>query len=134
MSAKWSRIFPGQAWQVAQARHYVAGLLEGEHPGLINDAVLVVGELAANAVRHTRSGWYRGWFLVIVGFNDELIRIQVIDQGGDTEPRLREHVSAVEEGGRGLSMVAASAKDWGVKNLAKGECSVWADLPRVPAG
>ncbi|MEU6403778.1 ATP-binding protein [Streptomyces sp. NPDC046985] len=131
MSAKWSRTFPGHAWQVAEARHFVAGLLEGEHPGLVDDVVLVVGELAANAVRHTRSGCYRGWFLVVVGFSDDVVRVQVIDQGAETEPRIREHFSLADEGGRGLALVAASAKDWGVRELADEGRSVWADLARV---
>ncbi|ANB08562.1 hypothetical protein SAM40697_4604 [Streptomyces ambofaciens] len=130
MPKKWSRIFPGQAWQVAEARHFVAALLEDEGSSLIEDAVLVVGELAANAVRHTRSGWYRGWFLVVVGFSDDLVRIQVIDQGGDEEPEVRSISRGVEEGGRGLLLVAACAKGWGVKDRPDGRC-VWADLARV---
>lgn len=130
MPKKWSRVFPGQAWQVAEARHFVAALLEDEGSSLVEDAVLVVGELAANAVRHTRSGWYRGWFLVVVGFSDDLVRIQVIDQGGDEEPKVRSVSRPVEEGGRGLLLVAACAKDWGVKDRPGGRC-VWADLARV---
>ncbi|MFF3502186.1 ATP-binding protein [Streptomyces sp. NPDC003247] len=131
MPAEWSRIFPGQAWQVAEARHFVAGLLEDEASGLVDDAVLIVGELAANAVRHTRSGWYRGWFLVIVGFADDFVRIQVVDQGGDCEPVVRSVTSPAEQGGRGLMMVAACAKDWGVKDRPSGGRCIWADLVRV---
>ncbi|MEH0575661.1 ATP-binding protein [Streptomyces sp. B21-108] len=130
MPKKWCRIFPGLAWQVAEARHFVAALLEDEGSGLVDDAVLVVGELAANAVRHTRSGWYRGWFLVVVCFGDDLVRIEVTDQGGDEEPLLRSVNSQVEEGGRGLMLIAACAKDWGVKDRPAGGRCVWAELPR----
>jgi anti-sigma regulatory factor (Ser/Thr protein kinase) len=130
MPKKWSRIFPGQAWQVDEARTLVLKQASHEVTSLVEDAVLVVGELAANAVRHTRSGWYRGWFLVVVGFSDDLVRIQVIDQGGDEEPRVRSVSRPVEEGGRGLLLVAACAKDWGVKDRPGGRC-VWVDLARV---
>ncbi|GAA4790541.1 ATP-binding protein [Streptomyces ziwulingensis] len=133
MRNKWARLFPGQAWQVAEARHFVAALLEGEEASMVEDAVLVVGELAANAVRHTRSGWYRGWFLVVVEFADDLLRIQVTDQGGDDEPMVCGMVGLAEEGGRGLRLVNACAKGWGVKDRPDGARCVWADLVRVSA-
>lgn len=131
MPKDWARMFPGQAWQVAEARHFAAALLEGEDPRLVDDAVLVVGELAANAVRHTRSGWYLGWFQVVVGFADDFVRIQVIDQGGESEPQVRNVNGAEDQSGRGLLMVSACAKDWGVKDRPAGGRCVWADLARV---
>ncbi|MFH9547706.1 ATP-binding protein [Streptomyces sp. NPDC017435] len=130
MSQSWCRMFPGLAWQVAQARHFVAALLEDEASDLVDDAVLVVGELAANAVRHTRSGWYRGWFLVVVHFRDDLVRVEVVDQGGDEEPQVRSVAKGVEEDGRGLMMIAACTKDWGVKDRPSGARCVWAELAR----
>ncbi|WP_416986097.1 ATP-binding protein [Streptomyces sp. T028] len=133
MPKRWCRIFPGLAWQVAEARHFVATLLEDEGSDVVDDAVLVVGELAANAVRHTRSGWYRGWFLVAVQFRDDLVRVEVTDQGGDEEPQVRSVRSPVDVGGRGLMMVAACAKDWGVKDRPAGGRCVWAELPRSGA-
>ena len=36
----------------------------------VDDAVLVVSELATNAVRHSSSGSAGGWFVVIVGFGE----------------------------------------------------------------
>ncbi|MFF3938325.1 ATP-binding protein [Streptomyces phaeofaciens] len=130
MPTQWCRIFPGQVWQVAEARHFVAALLEGQGANLVDDAVLVVGELAANAVRHTRSGWYRGWFLVAVHLRDDMVRVEVTDQGGDDEPLVRSVTSLAEEGGRGLLMIAACAKDWGVKDRPAGGRCVWAELSR----
>ncbi|MEV5435166.1 ATP-binding protein [Streptomyces sp. NPDC052682] len=124
MLTKWGRAFPGRPEQVAEARHFVAALLEER--GCADEGALVVGELAANAVRHSLSGEAGGWFLVVVGFGADFVRIEVIDQGGDGVPAMRD-VVPLEEGGRGLMLVAACAKDWGVKTLPHGS-SVWADL------
>ncbi|MEU9351595.1 ATP-binding protein [Streptomyces griseoloalbus] len=126
MRSKWCRAFPGLAEEVARARHFVAALLSGHGP--VDDAVLVVSELATNAVRHTLSGAVGGWFLVVIDFGDDLVRIEVVDQGGEHVPHLRD-ASTHEEGGRGLQMIAACAKDWGVKTWPEGR-SVWADLAR----
>ncbi|UXY21937.1 ATP-binding protein [Streptomyces cynarae] len=126
MRSKWCRAFPGVAEQVANARHFVAALLDGHGP--VDDAVLVVSELAANAVRHSLSGKVGGWFLVVVGFGDDHVRIEVVDEGGERVPHLCD-VTSQEEGGRGLLMIASCAKDWGVKNWPNGRC-VWADLAR----
>jgi anti-sigma regulatory factor (Ser/Thr protein kinase) len=124
MRAKWCRAFPGLPEQVAHARHFVAALVAGRGP--VDDAALIVSELAANAVRHTLSGAVGGWFLVVVSFGDGLVRIEVVDQGGERVPHLCDATSQ-EEGGRGLLLIASSAKDWGVKEWPEGR-SVWADV------
>ncbi|CQR63521.1 ATP-binding protein [Streptomyces leeuwenhoekii] len=126
MLSKWCRAFPGLAEEVTHARHFVASLVTGRGP--VDDAVLVVSELATNAVRHSRSGAAGGWFLVVVGFGDDRVRIEVVDQGGERVPHLCD-VTSQEEGGRGLLLIEACAKDWGVKNWPEGR-SVWADLAR----
>ncbi|MFD7700348.1 ATP-binding protein [Streptomyces caelestis] len=124
MRTKWCRAFPGLAEQVVHARHFVAALVAEKGP--VDDAVLIVSELATNAVRHSRSGSAGGWFLVMVGFGDGLVRIEVVDQGGERVPHLCD-VTSQEEGGRGLLLIASCAKDWGVKNWPDGR-SVWAEL------
>ncbi|MGW1586287.1 ATP-binding protein [Streptomyces sp. NPDC002386] len=130
MRSKWCRAFPGVAEEVAHARHFVAALLDGHGP--VEDAVLVVSELATNAVRHSLSGSAGGWFLVVVCFGGgDLVRIEVVDQGGERVPHLCD-VTSQEEGGRGLLLIASCAKDWGVKNWPEGR-SVWAELAREGA-
>lgn len=124
MRTKWCRAFPGLAEQVVQARHFVGALVAEKGP--VDDATLVVSELATNAVRHSLSGAEGGWFLVVVGFGDGCIRIEVVDQGGERVPHVCD-VTSQEEGGRGLLLIAACAKDWGVKNWPDGR-SVWAEL------
>ncbi|SDE67994.1 ATP-binding protein [Streptomyces griseoaurantiacus] len=129
MLSKWCRAFPGLSEEVAQARHFVASLLAERGP--VDDAVLIVSELATNAVRHSLSGLAGGWFLVIVGFRHDLVRLEVVDQGGPRVPHLCD-VTSQEEGGRGLLLIAACAKDWGVKEWPDGR-SVWAELAREGA-
>ncbi|MFJ5210707.1 ATP-binding protein [Streptomyces nigra] len=124
MRSKWCRAFPGVADEVAHARHFVAALLDGYDP--VDDAVLIVSELATNAVRHSLSGAAGGWFLVIVCFGDDRVRIEVVDQGSEHVPHLCD-VTGQEESGRGLLLIAACAKDWGVKNWPDGR-TVWAEL------
>lgn len=125
MLTKWCRAFPGLPEQVAEARHFVAALLHGWSG--VDDAVLVVGELAANAVQHTLSG-ADGRFLVVVDFRAESVRVEVVDQGGGRMPQMCDATSQ-EESGRGLMLVAAFAKDWGVA-VSVGGHSVWADFSR----
>ncbi|MEV6378619.1 ATP-binding protein [Streptomyces sp. NPDC051773] len=124
MFTKWCRAFPGLPDQVAEARHFVAALLQER--GVADDAVLVVSELATNAVRHSLSGSAGGWFLVVVAFRADGVRLEVVDQGGDNVPEMRDVVSQ-DNGGRGLWLVSACAKDWGVKDVPSGR-TVWADL------
>jgi anti-sigma regulatory factor (Ser/Thr protein kinase) len=129
MLSKWCRAFPGLAEEVTHARHFVASLLAERGP--VDDAALIVSELATNAVRHSLSGSAGGWFLVIVGFGHDLVRLEVVDQGGHHVPHLCD-VTNQEEGGRGLLLIAACAKDWGVKEWPEGR-SVWAELAREGA-
>ena len=70
------------------------------------------GKLAANAVQHTLGGAIGGRFLVVVSFHGECVRVEVVDQGGTLAPHMCD-VTGDEEGGRGLMLVSACAKDWG---------------------
>jgi anti-sigma regulatory factor (Ser/Thr protein kinase) len=105
--------FPGHASAVPQARRFVAGVLGKEFPAL-DDVLVLVSEVAANAVRHSASG-DGGEFEVAVSANGGLVRVEVGDQGGASEPRLAG--DGVPEdaltGGRGLRIVDALAAKWG---------------------
>ncbi|MFF4362806.1 ATP-binding protein [Streptomyces sp. NPDC001604] len=76
--------------------------------GLCDSATLAVSELVTNAVRHGQGK--------PVGFRvtntDNELRIEVTD-GNSTPARLREAGESAESG-RGLLLVGALAKEWGV--------------------
>ncbi|MFF1406374.1 ATP-binding protein [Streptomyces sp. NPDC058294] len=129
MPTKWCRVFPGLPEEVAHARHFVTALLADRGP--VEDAVLVVSELATNAVRHTLSGSAGGRFFVIVCLEDDHVRIEVVDQGSELVPHLC-HAADREEGGHGLRLLAAFAKNWGYTIWPDGR-SVWAELVRASA-
>jgi anti-sigma regulatory factor (Ser/Thr protein kinase) len=125
MSAwRFSRYFLGSAPSITEARRFVTALLR-DWP-VVDDAELVVSELATNAVRHSASGRFGGRFLVSVQAHADRLWVGVLDEGGPSSPRLfRSYPEG--EGGRGLLLVASLAVDWGVWGDEHGR-TVWAVL------
>jgi serine/threonine-protein kinase RsbW len=124
--SSWSRYFPGRADQVAQARLFVASVLAGRPEA--EAAALVVSELSTNAVRHTASGGPDGLFAVTVRREEDRATVSVQDMGAAGEPAIRiPEGEGPGDSGRGLVLVAAVAKDWGVAQNRLG-WQVWAEL------
>ena len=105
------RVFPGRADQAAEARRWVRGLATGAAGLACADAEVVVGELFANAVQHTRSGQEGGTVTVAVDANGF---IHVHDLGTAGQPACLALAQAapgglqmLEVSGRGLFIVAA---------------------------
>ena len=82
LAADW---FPGEAAAVGQAREFVRGVLGNAWPRL-DDVLLMVSEVASNAVRHTASGDDGGWFDLTVSATGVAVRIAIADRGGSSEP------------------------------------------------
>jgi anti-sigma regulatory factor (Ser/Thr protein kinase) len=122
------RVFPNAPGGVRDARAFVADTLRGVDPNVLEAAVLMVSELATNAVVHTSSP-----FDVGIDQSDHEVRISVTDRGGGT-PRLRAS-GAGDTGGRGLGIVAAFAVEWGVDHGPHSK-TVWFTVPvdTAPAG
>jgi anti-sigma regulatory factor (Ser/Thr protein kinase) len=120
----WCR-FPAEAAATQAARRFVADALrELEADGrVLEDAQLVVTELATNAVVHARSP-----FLVVVRVGHAAVRLTVHDNSR-AQPRLRRNGRRAVSGGRGLHVVAARTREWGVEATADGR-AVWAELER----
>jgi anti-sigma regulatory factor (Ser/Thr protein kinase) len=117
MSANFSR----DAQAPALARRFVSDLLQRlEHSALLEDAKLVVSELATNAVIHARSS-----FTVEVHSRGTGVRLSVRD-ASPTKPTLG-NCDALAGSGRGLRLIDMLAANWGVE-LADDGKTVWAEL------
>ncbi|WP_329134459.1 ATP-binding protein [Streptomyces sp. NBC_01476] len=88
------------------------------------DAVLVLSELATNAVRHTASAD----FLCCVGLTAEsLVHLEVHDHDTAMHNLVPRAPGLDDEGGRGLLLVQYMADRWGVERSAfTGGNAVWA--------
>jgi len=115
-----TRRFTASPAQVRPARAFVAELLGAGHPRL-DDAILLTGELAGNAVRHTARGHE---FSVSVLLGGEGVLVAVRDHGKERIPH-RRAAAEDETGGRGLELVNALAARWGFHRDTAGETVVW---------
>lgn len=113
---------PRDLSSVADARTFVRQkLAEWGVAAALDDALLVVSELAANALTHADSS-YR----VRIAATDAALRIEVDDDGAGTpEPQ---PLTDDEEHGRGLHLVGALAASWGMEAAEGGGKRVWAEL------
>ena len=121
-----SRSFSGSRDAAGRARRFVtATLRQWGRPDLVDDALLVVGELAANAVTHAGSA-----FTVDLSDRDDHVHISVRDFSV-TRPVPRPP-PPMATSGRGLGLVSAVSCRWGVDLLPDGK-AVWAELGCRPA-
>jgi anti-sigma regulatory factor (Ser/Thr protein kinase) len=118
------RLLPPDASSVRAARQFVADVLGStlDTPAL-QQTVLLVSELATNAVVHARSP-----FEIVVQSAGDRLRIGVHDRGSGAIPSADvEPPDADAVGGRGLALVSRLAARWGVDPMADGNC-VWFEL------
>ncbi|MGW7423205.1 ATP-binding protein [Streptomyces sp. NPDC054813] len=116
---------------VGKARHRMRDQLRtgGVSESIIDDAVLILSELLSNACKHGRplgdalagDGDVRAAWRVDP--RGRLI-VEVTDGGGPTRPAPMTP-SVTAHGGRGLNIITALADDWGVRDDARGEVTVW---------
>jgi anti-sigma regulatory factor (Ser/Thr protein kinase) len=117
------RAFPGRADQIARAREFTKRALE---PCPVTDeAVLLVSELATNALEHTASG-DGGQFQVTICRNGTSLLIGVSDNGSDKAPASAP-LDPESETGRGLGLVELIADRWGYCGDQHG-LTVWFEL------
>jgi len=80
-AAVHSRSFPARPDQVREARRFLAGILDGCPAA--DDAILVLSELASNAVLHSESRERSGTFTVTANVcKGQYVRIEAHDDGG----------------------------------------------------
>ncbi|MFR0358671.1 ATP-binding protein [Streptomyces sediminimaris] len=116
---------------VGRARHRMREQLRrgGVPDSVIDDAVLILSELLSNACKHGRplgdalagDGDVRAAWRVDHGGR---LTVEVTDGGGPTRPAPATP-SITAHGGRGLNIITALADDWGVRDDARGEVTVW---------
>jgi anti-sigma regulatory factor (Ser/Thr protein kinase) len=121
-NGKESISLPAQFSSVPEARHFVADVLEGSQSvDLREAAALCVTELVANVVRHTQSRFCQ----LTVTSRDDGVRIEVQDDSFDA-PAVQ--AASEREHGRGLRIVEALARDWGVERYEGDGKAVWVRL------
>lgn len=111
-TARETRQYPSSPESVAAARHFVADWLSraGVPEAVLETAVLVTSELAANAVVHGQSALDVTMLIAI-----DLVRIEVRDAAPGM-PTVREP-GDYDAGGRGLHIVDALATRWGAQQV-----------------
>jgi len=108
---------------VRSAREFVATVLvDVAFAGDADAVLLLVSELATNAVRHAGTH-----FEVTVDAQGTDVRVAVIDHDGSHLPRARQP-GANETSGRGLLIVEQLAASWGSEELSDGSKAVWFTL------
>lgn len=120
--ARWVCL-PASLDSPSRSRAFVRdALIEWHQRGLVDDAVLLVSELTANAVLHAHTS-------MVVGASwsptSGVLRVCVLDDDC-TEPVPR-HPGAAATSGRGLEIVDRVATRWGVSQGTDGK-SVWFEL------
>ncbi|WP_345438868.1 ATP-binding protein [Actinoallomurus vinaceus] len=105
----WRRTFPGRPDQAHVVREFVIALLP-DRPRL-DEVLLAVGELVANALRHSDSG-RDGAFTVDIRHAAGCTAVSVTDEGGRAEPVVID-ADDLAESGRGLRTISLLADSWG---------------------
>ncbi|MEA2704099.1 MAG: hypothetical protein QOD63_2044 [Actinomycetota bacterium] len=123
---RWTGTFPPEAAAVGRCRLAVEEILTGAgvDPGLVGDALVVLGEIAANSVRHAGTA-----FTVSVATEGASVHLDVFD--GDPRPPAMRGLDPGSMGGRGLHIVAGMAADWGWRPAEENGVSgkrVWAEV------
>ncbi|WP_327745771.1 SpoIIE family protein phosphatase [Streptomyces europaeiscabiei] len=122
-TATWT--FPADAAAVARAREAVVGQLSAWGlDDLSFTTELIASELVTNAIRHARSS------ADLRLIRDRVLVCEVADTS-NTQPRLR-HARSMDEGGRGLFLIAHVCSRWGSRYGLSGK-TIWTEQPIVGA-
>lgn len=114
---------PCEAASVSDARRTVRHVLGDDHPRL-DEVLLLLSELVTNSLVHSRSRYHGQVTVTLVDLGPGL-RVEVLDAGGETAPRVAGGDSA--DHGRGLMLVDAYASSWGYHDTPDGR-TVWFEM------
>jgi anti-sigma regulatory factor (Ser/Thr protein kinase) len=110
------KTFPAEVTSVAAARRFVSSEL-ADLGDRLETVVLLVSELATNAVRHASSA-----VELSIHRSGGRVRVEVADRGDGTPTQQAHDIQAPS--GRGLQIVEALADEWGVTERPPGK-AVW---------
>lgn len=117
---------PAEPRAAAVARSHVRDLpVDGE---TLEVVALLVTELVTNAVRHGRVADGSRITLHLGMVEDDLVRVDVVNEGPVFEPKPRPR-DLCTEGGMGLHLVDRLAERWGVEG--NGVTKVWLEVKRA---
>jgi anti-sigma regulatory factor (Ser/Thr protein kinase) len=120
-------LISGGAAAAARARELLTEMLAPTTPeNTLHDLHLLTTELVTNAVRHADVD-ESGTLELSVASGPALLRVSVIDPGGDTEPAVQS-LDVNVPGGMGLFLVDQISTAWGVEQLRDGATEVWFEL------
>ncbi|HWF80161.1 MAG TPA: ATP-binding protein [Streptosporangiaceae bacterium] len=125
------RTFQGLPGQVSVARRWLAQMIDGF--AAIDDVLLACSELATNAIMHSDSGQPGGMFTVRLAIRQDVVRVEVLDQGGAWPGRRQaagygdELTEDASQCGRGLTIVAAITDAWGIVGDREGR-TTWCEI------
>jgi anti-sigma regulatory factor (Ser/Thr protein kinase) len=116
-------VFPALPRSASQVRTFVSGAVARLAPAVdLDDAVLAADELAANAIRHARTRFFR----VDVALRLGALWVGVTDD--DPTPPALASADLAAGGGRGLPLVAALSDRWGIATGRGGGKCVWYEM------
>lgn len=119
---KYALALPPEPETPAAARDFVVGRLRRHDLlSLVEDVRLVASELVTNAVTHARTP------LTVTVERDAAVVTVTVQDGSSRSPRMSPD-DLWAPCGRGLMLVAALSRDWGVLNGSDGSKSVWASF------
>jgi anti-sigma regulatory factor (Ser/Thr protein kinase) len=123
----WCAEIPGGVEAAWTAREILSDRLgNAAREDTMHDLHLLTTELVTNAVRHADVD-ESGTLELSVASGPALLRVSVIDPGGDTEPAVQS-LDVNVPGGMGLFLVDQISTAWGVEQLRDGATEVWFEL------
>ena len=130
MTGEDSVTLPNDLLAPARARAWITAHAGAIDDVVLDDALLVASELVTNAVRHGLPD-----VVLTLRRSRDVLRIEVEDAGGRMPAAADTVPGSDRASGRGLVIVAATARGWGVAANRHGPGkTVWAELAIAPGG
>jgi anti-sigma regulatory factor (Ser/Thr protein kinase) len=129
VQCRWSHEthLAAQAISASQSRVFASRhLLAHDLVDIVDEVQLVVSELSTNAILHAQTP-----FTLSLRAFDATLRLEVADESNHVPSLVV--TGSLDTYGRGMALVQALSRDWGVEHRTSDGKSVWAefDIPRT---